>query len=244
MRIGSNLYVIRVMVLSSLFVDDDGSIAQWCYQGVDLFTRPGASTWGSQRGMFAYPVVIFAHNLPGPKENILVNDRGHACWIDFGSLTIVAEKGDVMSIGIEGYHLWTSPELLWGGPPTRETDCFSFGMVIYEVLSGQAPLHPSVISAYRKVMDGEDPGKPKGAQGVWFTTEIWATLELCWKHQPADRPASREILQSFEGAQPPRRSSAAYMDTGEELDADVTSSIPSTPSLFCLRSQAHPDSLG
>ena len=41
---------------------------------------------------------------------------------------------------------------------TKQSDCYALGMVIYEVLSGQAP--PAPLGRYvvlRKVMDGEHP---------------------------------------------------------------------------------------
>ena len=197
-----------------------------------------------------------AHNLPRLKANILVNYDGHACWIDFGLSTIIAEKEAITSSTSAGGTIrWMGPELLdpqafgsTDGHPTRESDCYSLGMVIYEVLSGRVPFHscgfPLVFS---KVLNGERPEKPEGALGAWFTTEIWTMLELCWKPRPADRPSSRDILWGLERAQPPSRSFPPYVDTmdmDEERDPDVISSGPGTSSLHGLWFQAHLRSSG
>lgn len=34
---------------------------------------------------------------------------------------------------------WAAPELLRGKQPTMESDIYSFGVILYEILSGQKP---------------------------------------------------------------------------------------------------------
>ena len=67
-----------------------------------------------------------------------------------------------------------SPELLHPNQfglkdsrPTRESDCYALGMVIYEVLSGKAPFAAlKDFMVMRKVTDGERPERPEGAEGA------------------------------------------------------------------------------
>ena len=168
-----------------------------------------------------------AHNLLGLKANILVNQNGHACLADFTLLTIVTEQGS--STGTGGTIRWMSPELLHpeafgftNARPTRESDCYALGMVIYEVLSGRVPFDSCKDTlVILKVVGGERPKKPEGAQGAWFTTEIWAMLDLCWKPRPVDRPSSNDILRGLEGSQSPLRLSVpyVYMDVAANVDA-------------------------
>ena len=72
-------------------------------------------------------------------------------------------------------------------------------MVIYEVLSGRAPFsqlkHYIVIS---KVMDGEQPERPKGVKGVWFTDELWQMVTWCWATEPENRPSIIAVLECLE----------------------------------------------
>ena len=114
---------------------------------------------------------------------------------------------------------WTSPEFL--NPeqfglkdcrPTRESDCYALGMVIYEVLSGETPFaqYKNTV-VILKVMDGECPRIPQGTRAVWFTDGLWEMLELCWKSQPRDRPSLKTLLQCLEGLpQPPQLPSPTH----------------------------------
>jgi serine/threonine protein kinase len=138
-----------------------------------------------------------------------------------------------------------SPELLDPGSfgleksyPTRESDRYALGMVIYEVLNGQAPFHPSPAPVLR-ILRGERPERPQGSRGARFTDEIWGMLELCWKPQPGDRPSLNTVLRCLQGVTRP------YVDENAEIDADARSDATTTSdssafSPCCLRSQAHP----
>ena len=80
--------------------------------------------------------------------------------------------------------------------PTKESDSYSFGMVIYEVLSGQVPFAQwNGLTVMRKVMGGAQPTKPEGAEGAWFTDNLWETLIRCWETQPGSRPSGEVILE-------------------------------------------------
>jgi hypothetical protein len=96
-----------------------------------------------------------------------------------------------------------SPELfdpeIRGSGPTKYSDCYALGMVIYEVLSGRVPFYqygdlivPSI------VFQGNRPGKPKGPEGVWFKDDVWVVLERCWSSQPDERPTIEDVLQCLE----------------------------------------------
>ena len=74
--------------------------------------------------------------------NILVSDAGIARIADFGLTTMVDLSTAVLSetvVSSGGTFCWMAPELLdsprfcSNGRPTRESDCYALGMVIYEV---------------------------------------------------------------------------------------------------------------
>jgi len=92
------------------------------------------------------------------KANILVNKERQACIADFGLSTItgvparttvgisrasLVSNDSLMSFTGGGTRRWMSPELLdperfgipesEGDRPTRQSDCYALGMVIYEV---------------------------------------------------------------------------------------------------------------
>ena len=95
------------------------------------------------------------------------------------------------------------PELLYpeqfglqDSQPTKESDCYAFGMVIYEVLSSQAPFASSANAVViRKVLDGERPERPQGEESVWFVDDLWKMTELCWAARPESRPSIESVLE-------------------------------------------------
>jgi len=155
--------------------------------------------------------------------NILIDRNGYACLTDFSLLTIVTEQSTIVSSRVQGGTIqWMSPELidpegfgLEKSIPTKGSDCYALGMVIYEVLSGSRPFSPSTAPAViRKVLDGEHPGRPQGERGSLFTDGIWEVLQLCWKHQPYDRISARAVLQGLEGSPSP-------LDEGRDTATDT-----------------------
>jgi len=116
-----------------------------------------------------------------------------------------------------------SPELLdptlFGSEdsgPTKGSDCYALGVVIFEVVSGEVPF-----SMYGdgfvllKVIEGERPGRPQGAEGAWFTDELWEMLELCWSRQPKNRPTIEVVLEHLE------RASTTWQPLPPRTDDDV-----------------------
>lgn len=67
------------------------------------------------------------------------------------------------------------------GRPTKGSDCYALGMVIYEVLRSKAPFAPlKGFIVMRKILEGERSRIPEGAEGAWFADDLWGTLNLCW----------------------------------------------------------------
>ena len=175
------------------------------------------------------------------QANILINSDGHACIADFGLLMIMPDQASFISTisCLEGGTIrWMSPELLdpglfglMGSRPTKESDCYALGMVVYEVLSGRAPFSQDKNAVViRKVMEGKRPERPRGRRAVWFTDGLWWMLERCWRPQPHDRPNLETLLQCLGGATLPPRSHPGHTTdedvvTGNDdlLDPTVTS---------------------
>lgn len=58
--------------------------------------------------------------------------------------------------------------------PTKQSDRYAPGMVIYEVLSCQVPFAPfGHHVTIRKVVRLQ---RPRGVEGAWFTDDMWQSL--------------------------------------------------------------------
>jgi hypothetical protein len=146
------------------------------------------------------------------KENILIDQTENARLADFGLLTITSDTTNITSSNsfLEGgTYLRMSPELLdpekfdfKDNRPTKSSDCYALGMTVYEVLSGRLPFyHYEDCTSYAiiaKVLDGEHPQRPQGAEGTWFTNSVWSILERCWATNPADRPKVKDVRRCLE----------------------------------------------
>ena len=184
------------------------------------------------------------HSSPCFQPNILIDNNGRACLADFGLVVIVPDRSTPLSSFVGGGTVeWMSPELLnpedfnSEGRPTKESDCYALGMVIYEVLSGRTPFAPSTVPpVIWKVLNGERPERPRGEEGALFTDNLWEILGHCWKQQPGERTRVKIVLQYLKKASSlPQPRGIVETGTGEQLDA--TASGSGMLSLFHRRSQ-------
>ena len=78
--------------------------------------------------------------------------------------------------------------------PTKSSDCYALGMVIYETISGHSPFHKDVdITVFVKVLNGIRP-----LREALFTDSVWKVLELCWDPQPDARPNIEDVLRRLQ----------------------------------------------
>ncbi|KAF9780834.1 kinase-like domain-containing protein, partial [Thelephora terrestris] len=174
------------------------------HQGVNLFEL----LMGVAEGLIYMHERGMVHgDLKG--ANILIDEDGRARLADFGLLAIVPDTATIISsasFSQAGTYRWMSPELLdpvrFGlkhGRPTESSDCYALGMVVYEVLSGKVPFYcHGRFAAVARILEGERPERPQGAEGAWFNDRIWSVLERCWEATASDRPRTAEVLLSLE----------------------------------------------
>jgi len=95
-------------------------------------------------------------------------------------------------------------------------------MVILEVLSGQVPFQGDRdFVVVKRVLEGERPGRPRGAERVWFTDDLWGMLEQCWSSEPDDRPTVEDVLGNLERIWVVWRPLPASTDTSSDGRADI-----------------------
>ena len=74
-------------------------------------------------------------------HNILVSAEGGAKITDFGIARTLSEEGLTMAGRVLGTTDYVSPEQALGEPVTGQSDLYSLGVVLYEMLSGDVPFH-------------------------------------------------------------------------------------------------------
>jgi len=74
-------------------------------------------------------------------HNILIDPEGGAKITDFGIARSLSEEGLTMAGRVLGTTDYVSPEQALGQPVTPQSDLYSLGIVLYEMLTGDVPFH-------------------------------------------------------------------------------------------------------
>lgn len=131
--------------------------------------------------------------------NILLDDNFHPIITDFG-MSKVFEFGHSMNQSqFTGTLNYMAPEVIQGPSFDRKADVYSFGIIMYEIITYLNP-YPDLLNDQiskfeftRKVT--EENYRPT------FNTSIKKPLqnliEQCWSRDPKDRPTFKEIFQKL-----------------------------------------------
>ena len=139
-----------------------------------------------------------------------MDDAGHARLTDFGLSTVVPDAGSAGSIKDGHAVRWSAPEVLdKERPVSKESDIFSFAMVVievcacslvllgcvtyrYQAFTGEAPFHgiPPTTTAVG-ILGGNRPTRPGHPD---FTDSLWNMVKRCWNQDPQRRPEIAEVV--------------------------------------------------
>lgn len=141
-------------------------------------------------------------------DNLLVNLRDpHRPICKVGDLGLSKVKRQTLiSGGVRGTLPWMAPELLNGSSSlvSEKVDVFSFGIVMWELLTGDEPyadLHYGAIIG-GIVSNTLRPPVPESCDPEWRSL-----MERCWSAEPSERPSFAEIaiqLRNITSKVPPK----------------------------------------
>jgi len=76
-------------------------------------------------------------------HNVLISEEGGAKITDFGIARTLTEEGLTIAGRVLGTTDYVSPEQALGQPVTGQSDLYSLGVVLFEMLTGDVPFHAS-----------------------------------------------------------------------------------------------------
>ncbi len=119
--------------------------------------------------------------------------RGSADPDSAGPTVVLTEAGVVL--GTAGY---MSPEQVKGRPADHRSDFFSFGALLYEMLTGRRAFQRPSRAETTSAILTEDPLEAAGATGK-LPPSLRTLLRRCLEKDPEDRfPSARDLLRGLE----------------------------------------------
>ncbi|KAL6295508.1 hypothetical protein ACE6H2_003650 [Prunus campanulata] len=125
--------------------------------------------------------------------NLLMDENGVVKVADFGIARVQAQSG-VMTAET-GTYRWMAPEVIEHKPYDHKADVFSFGVVLWELLTGKLPYEnlTPLQAAVGVVQKGLRPTIPRHANPM-----LVELMERCWQQDPSLRPEFSEIVKMLQ----------------------------------------------
>lgn len=152
-------------------------------------------------------------------DNVILRRDADRSWpliLDFGlarTLDPYREQSSASQRGLVGTFAYIAPEQLEGKPHTTASDVYSFGIVLFEMLTGELPFKPrsapAVTTLDRLIKPPPSPSSVNAAVPPYLDELVLA----CLRRSPEDRLATAgDVLQRLDELQrrlPGRKRSAA-----------------------------------
>uniref|UniRef100_A0A3Q3X5C5 Tyrosine-protein kinase receptor n=1 Tax=Mola mola TaxID=94237 RepID=A0A3Q3X5C5_MOLML len=139
---------------------------------------------------------------------------------------------------------WMAPESLKDGVFTAHSDCWSFGVVLWEIstLAEQPYQGLSNEQVLKFVMDGGYLDRPENCP-----ERMHSLMQMCWQYNPKMRPMFHEIIEMLREDLHPSFQEVSFFYSEEnkvpetedfDLDLDNMESIPLDPSSYSQREES------
>ncbi|EGC32113.1 hypothetical protein DICPUDRAFT_38849 [Dictyostelium purpureum] len=123
-------------------------------------------------------------------ENLLLTNEGHICMTDFGLCKEGLLSPSDKTVTFCGTPEYLAPEVLQGNGYGKQVDWWSFGSLLYEMLTGLPPFYnQDVQEMYRKIM------MEKLTFPHFISQEARSLLELLLERDPEKRLADPNLIK-------------------------------------------------
>jgi serine/threonine-protein kinase len=150
---------------------------------------------------------------------------------DFGIARLADAPGLTRTHEFVGTPSYIAPESALGHQPTSAVDIYSAGILLYELIAGQAPFQGGTALEILHRHQSEEPERPAG-----FPQPVWTVVEHCLRKAPLERPSAASLARALR---------AITAETDEpallpESTADPAALLPPDPQPTLLRAPMQP----
>lgn len=155
--------------------------------------------------------------------NVLLNEQGEAILTDFGIVKIVGGTQHTVTGAVMGTARYMSPEQINGRKVDLRSDIYSYGVMLYEVVSGQPPFNAdSAVTLMMKHVNEPVPDVRQLRSEV--SPQLAAIINKAMAKEPDQRyQTMAELLRDLQRVQASTATVAGVASAGKTvLDADLT----------------------
>jgi len=139
---------------------------------------------------------VFIHRDLKP-SNLLVDDNLNVKVCDFGLSQLIPRDRKVKDKqNAKGTPLWMAPEVMMFQEFNEKCDVYSYGIVLWEILTRQEPF--AQYTSFDKFKEAVCMRHERPPIPPETTPSLKALIESCWDADPSKRPSFKEIINSLD----------------------------------------------
>jgi len=177
-------------------------------------------------------------------SNIMITTEGRVVLLDFGLVIEIALEDTIDRKTVVGTPGYMSPEQITGTAPTAAGDWYSFGVILFQALTGRMPFTgQSAIEILERQLHSEAPFPSASVRGI--PGDLDALCHELLQSDPAKRPSQNEIferlgVEGFSDRVQEREHRRSHAPIGRErevraLTSELARVVPGKPRVILLQ---------